>query len=284
MSTPAVSHVSDTARWVAMYRAMESERPDALFHDRWARKLAGPEGEAMLRTIPRAKQTAWPMVVRTQVMDELILQVLRDDQVDTVLNLAAGLDVRPYRLPLRPSLRWIDADLPGILGYKEKQMAGERPHCPVEFVQIDLADEKARSALFERVGGSSTKTLVIAEGLTVYLQPEQVARLSADLAAQPAFRWWLIDLASPRLLKRLDRMWGKTLQRAPMLFGPAEGTKFFEPHGWRELEFRSTMDESVRLQRSMPLAGLFRWVGKLYPKRLQEEFRRMSGTVLLERT
>jgi len=25
-----IQHVSDTARWVALYRAMESERPDAL--------------------------------------------------------------------------------------------------------------------------------------------------------------------------------------------------------------------------------------------------------------
>ena len=40
-STP-ISHVSDTAHWVAMYRAMESERPDALFRDPHARRLAGP--------------------------------------------------------------------------------------------------------------------------------------------------------------------------------------------------------------------------------------------------
>lgn len=28
-STPLIENISDTARWVAMYRAMESERPDS---------------------------------------------------------------------------------------------------------------------------------------------------------------------------------------------------------------------------------------------------------------
>ncbi|MGD0484992.1 MAG: hypothetical protein ABSB58_10150, partial [Gemmatimonadales bacterium] len=36
-----IEHVSDTARWVAVHRAMESERPDALFRDPFARRLAG---------------------------------------------------------------------------------------------------------------------------------------------------------------------------------------------------------------------------------------------------
>jgi O-methyltransferase involved in polyketide biosynthesis len=42
--TREVSHISDTALWVAMYRAMESERPDALLHDRWARRSGGAGG------------------------------------------------------------------------------------------------------------------------------------------------------------------------------------------------------------------------------------------------
>jgi O-methyltransferase involved in polyketide biosynthesis len=36
-----IRNVSDTALWVATYRALESERPDALFNDPFARRLAG---------------------------------------------------------------------------------------------------------------------------------------------------------------------------------------------------------------------------------------------------
>jgi len=41
-----IRNISDTARWVTIFRAEESERPDAVFHDRFARRLAGDLGEA----------------------------------------------------------------------------------------------------------------------------------------------------------------------------------------------------------------------------------------------
>ena len=34
-----------TARWVAVYRARESQRPDAVFHDPFAERLAGDRGK-----------------------------------------------------------------------------------------------------------------------------------------------------------------------------------------------------------------------------------------------
>ena len=45
MSEPLVRHISDTAGWVAVYRARETERQDALFHDPFARRPAGERGE-----------------------------------------------------------------------------------------------------------------------------------------------------------------------------------------------------------------------------------------------
>jgi methyltransferase (TIGR00027 family) len=280
-----ITHISDTARWVAVYRAMESERPDALFRDPFAHRLAGPQGEDIVQRLPRGRQAAWSMIVRTALMDEIIMRAIRDDGIDTVLNLAAGLDTRPYRLDLPTTLHWVDADLPDILAYKQEQLASEHPVCEFESVQIDLTDTEARRALFERVGAQGSDVLILTEGLLVYLEPEQVVGLGHALHAQASFRRWLIDLASPRLLKMLERMWGKQLDggRSPMRFGPAEGTAFFEPCGWKEIEYRPMFEESIRLQRTMPFAKLWRFIGSLYPKKKQEEFRRMSGVVLLGR-
>ena len=280
-----IEHVSDTARWVALYRAMESERPDALFHDPYARRLAGPRGEQVLAAMPKGRAFAWPMIVRTAVMDEVILQAIERDRVGTVLNLAAGLDTRPYRLPLPGALRWVEVDFPDVVAYKEEQLAGERPVCALERVGIDLTDVPRRRALFDRIG-SARPVLVVSEGLLIYLTRDQVGALAADLAAPPSFRWWLIDLASPRLLKMMDKTWGPIVAagNAPFQFAPAEGTRFFEPFGWREAEFRPTWDESRRLNRTMRMAWLWNLIGQLLPKAKREEWRRFSGIVLLERT
>src|ERR1041384_6377839 len=113
-----ISSVSDTARWVAMYRAMESERPDALFRDPYARQLAGPAGEQILAAMPQGRRWAWPMIVRTRVMDDIVMRLVAESGIDTVLNLAAGLDARPYRLHLPAPPRWIAPGFEGVFVFK----------------------------------------------------------------------------------------------------------------------------------------------------------------------
>ncbi len=212
---PAVSapiqHISDTARWVALYRAMESDRRDALFRDPYARRLAGERAERILAGMKRGREWAWPMIVRTAVMDELILRAIDRDGVTTVLNLAAGLDARPYRLPLPPSLRWVEVDFPDVIAYKQEQLAVERPVCVLEQVGADLTDVARRRALFAQISSAGRPVLVVTEGLLIYLTREQVAALADDLAAQPSFRWWLLDIASPGLLKMLEKTWGRAV-------------------------------------------------------------------------
>src|SRR5512142_2527106 len=247
---PTLKNVSDTALWVAQYRVMESARPDAIFRDPLAKTLVADRGEEIVRRM-KVGDLAWPMIVRTAVMDEIILGSIAREGVDCVLNLAAGLDARPYRLPLPRSLRWIEADLPPMIAYKEEKLAGEEPVCALERVAADLSDPDARRRLFSRAAEGAEAVLVVTEGLLAYLAPEQVASLADDLHAEPAMRLWLIDLASPRLKKMLDRRVGRHVgaANAPFRFAPAEGTRFFEPHGWNELEFRSTIEEGMRLDR-----------------------------------
>jgi O-methyltransferase involved in polyketide biosynthesis len=137
-----------------------------------------------------------------------------------------------------------------------------------------------------RLGASSKTTLIVTEGLLIYLTADQVAKLATDLRAGESFRFWLIDLASPRLLKIMDRSWGKSVREgnAPFQFAPPEGTAFFQKRGWREMQFRSAMEEAHRLHREMRMMWLWRFMGRFYPAKTRDEFRRMSGIVLLERS
>jgi methyltransferase (TIGR00027 family) len=279
-----IENISDTARWVAIYRAMESERPDAIFRDPYARRLGGARGEEIVRGLKRGRQTAWAMIVRTAVMDEIIVQMVAGGGVDLVLNLAAGLDARPWRLALPKSLRWVDVDLPEILQYKRETIGADEPRCAYDAVAADLSDAATRQALFTQLGASSKRALVVSEGLLIYLTTEQVGALAADLHAVPAFRWWMFDLASPRLLEFMQRSWGRAVAEgnAPFQFAPAEGTAFFERFGWREKEYRSQLREAQRLKREMPMMWFWRLLMRLSPKKRRAEFRRFSGIVVVE--
>src|SRR5204862_4736200 len=115
----------------------------------YARRLAGERGQKIVESIPRGQAVSWPMVVRTQVFDEIVLATLRERGVDTVLNLAAGLDARPWRLPLPPEPHWVDVDLPRMLEHKQQGMAGEQPRCRYTAHAADLREPSALRAMLD---------------------------------------------------------------------------------------------------------------------------------------
>jgi methyltransferase (TIGR00027 family) len=280
-------HISDTALWVAVYRAMETARPDAIFRDPYAEQLAGERGRFIVDALPHGRDRAWTMIVRTAVFDEIILDAVGVKHAKLVLNLAAGLDTRPWRLELPSTLEWIDVDLPDILRYKTDALASARPRCGYQAIPLDLADRAKRRTLLEKVGGMASPVLVVTEGLLIYLSTDQVASLADDFRLIPAFRWWLTDIVSPALLAMLQAQgdWGESVAQAnaPFKFAPSEGTRFFGPHGWSELEYRSTFEEAQRLQRLPPPPPLA--PGEVAPPMpSMDEIRRFAGVVLLERS
>src|SRR5512135_556455 len=110
MTETAIKDVPDTAFMAAAYRAIESERKEALFRDPLANKLAGERGREIINRLPpQAMMGGWTVIIRTCIIDELIQQAIARG-VDTILNLGAGLDTRPYRMALPETLRWIEAD------------------------------------------------------------------------------------------------------------------------------------------------------------------------------
>jgi methyltransferase (TIGR00027 family) len=285
MDTPnPIRNVSDTALWVAIYRAMETERSDALFRDPYARRLGGARGQAIVDALPDGQQTSWPLVVRTCVMDDIVRRCVQMG-AKTVLNLAAGLDARPYRLDLPAGLRWLHVDMPEMVDYFRKGMEGETPKCRLEFLPADLREADVRRAVFAKAAEEGP-VLAITEGLLIYLEAEEVAPLARDLHDIANARWWLADLATPRLLKLLEKRWSPTLKggNAPFRFGPAESTAWFAPYGWRELEFHSTWTDAMRLNRKPRGAALWNFLLKISPKKQREEQLRMSGIALMERT
>jgi methyltransferase (TIGR00027 family) len=278
---PLVSNVSDTARWVAAHRARESARPDALFNDPLADRLAGKQGRAIAAKSPRITRSGWAMVVRTRVMDDLIAESVRDG-CDRVLNLAAGLDTRPYRMDLPGSLDWVEADLGPMIDEKEKLLAGEKPRCRLRRERVDLADREAREAFLLRATAGAKSVLVLTEGLLVYLEEAVVRAIGLDLLARREVRWWVLDLNSPAIRQMLMKGMGSLLDNAPMKFAPPDGIAFFEKLGWKGRDVRSFFREAVRLRRLPLLLRLFALFPDPDPRNLGTKDR-WSAVLRLER-
>jgi methyltransferase (TIGR00027 family) len=276
-----VRNISDTARWAAVFRARETERADALFRDPYAERLAGKIGVDIANTLAEGNSHAWAWVARTYLFDQFIAREI-EQGTDLVVNLAAGLDARPYRMVLPASLQWIEVDLPEILAYKEGILANEKPACVLERVRTDLSDGSARRALFADLDRRAKRVLILTEGLLIYLGAEEVAALAVDLAASTHFQRWIMDLASPGLLRMMQRTTGKQLSEvgAPFKFAPAEGPVFFTPHGWEPVDVKGLLKTATRFKRP---PFFLRLLGRLPEQKGPAGNRPWSGVCLFKK-
>src|SRR5262245_21788117 len=79
-----VRNISDTARWVAVYRARETERPDAVFSDPFARDLAGERGQRIAASLADDNME-WATIARTYAFDRMVMTQV-EEGLDLVVN------------------------------------------------------------------------------------------------------------------------------------------------------------------------------------------------------
>jgi methyltransferase (TIGR00027 family) len=250
-----------------------------LFRDPYAERLAGDRGFDIANTLADGNKHEWAWMARTYLFDQFVSREIAEG-ADVVLNLAAGLDARPYRMELPAQLHWVEVDLPDLVAYKQEVLANDPPKCHLERVALDLADVNARRELFARVNDLGSKVVVMTEGLLIYFTNEEVASLAQDLAVCSRFRSWVIDLASPGQLRLMQRTTGKQLREvgAPFKFGPPEGQNFFLTHGWIAHEVEGMLKTAARFNR--PPAELLALLPE--PKGLPGNYP-WSGVCLLKR-
>jgi methyltransferase (TIGR00027 family) len=284
MAAALIGNVSDAAFWVAHHRALEGERADALFRDPLAGVLAGDRGRRIANALSQPQMTGWAIVIRTCIIDDFIRYAIAQG-ADTVLDLGAGLDTRPYRMDLPRRLAWIEVDFPDVIAFKEPRLADETPRCELTRVKLDLADASGRRQMLAGVNARAETMLVLTEGVIPYLSVEDVGSLADDLRALDRARWWVVDYFSPQVIK-MRRQMKEKMQNAPFKFEPGDWTGFFETHGWRCAEMRYLAAESERLHREMPLpliAKAYLSIRQAFlPPERRESFRKFAGYALLE--
>ncbi len=274
-----IRSVADTALWMAGLRAEETRRRDTIIHDEWASVLAGERGREIARSMPLAPLVAWGLVVRTSAIDRLLREILPSG-IDMVINLGAGMDTRPYRLGLQPTIRWIEIDLPDIVDAKNSLLSGAHPACPVERVALDLLDRESRRTILARYASHSKKSLVIADGVIPYLSNDDVASLANDISSIPAFGHWILDFDDAGR-RPPPRSWTDRLKSAPFLFQTDDWFEFFGRLGWQPEKTITSAEESARINRPYPLAFPRGLLMRLLPADVRRKILGVSGAVLM---
>jgi methyltransferase (TIGR00027 family) len=234
-----IAHVSDTALMTAACRALETVRADGLVRDPFAEQLAGARGMAIAHGLARLEMMCFGVAIRSRFLDELVMDTVGAAGIATVLSLGAGLDSRPWRLELPPHLRWIEVDFPAMLQYKETILAGVPPKCRLERIAADVNDASGRQSVFAAAGEGPT--LMITEGLLMYLPAETVEAL----AAITTVRRWLLDASSPEMAERVGMNSYQAVEnvRAASCLDGRQTLDVIQRHGWLGIKRRSYIND-----------------------------------------
>jgi methyltransferase (TIGR00027 family) len=191
--------VGSTAVMVAAARAIETEQPDALIHDPYARLLVNNAGseilwEAMLdpevvakieaideESAARIHHMRGYQAVRTHFFDAYFADAVATG-IRQIVILASGLDSRAYRLDWPAGTTVYEIDQPQVLDYKSSTLAesGAVPSADRREVAIDLREDwpaALRAAGFD----PAQRTAWLAEGLLMYLPAEAQDKLFTQI-------------------------------------------------------------------------------------------------------
>ncbi|HJT91024.1 MAG TPA: class I SAM-dependent methyltransferase [Mycobacterium sp.] len=166
--------VSETALMTLQVRAHEARRPDSIIDDPMAIQLADSIDYDFAKFGFTRRQD---MAVRALAFDNHARRYLADHPKATVVALAEGLQTSCYRLEaagVGDQFRWLTVDLPPMIALRRKLLP------PSDRVQM-----RAQSALdFSWMDEVDTEhgVFVTAEGLLMYLQPDEAMGLIAECA------------------------------------------------------------------------------------------------------
>lgn len=232
---PPGQAVADTGVLVAAIRAEENRRPDRLFTDPFAQRLAGESGQRMLAEAVAISgdRSTRQIVVRTRFWDEALLASV--PPVEQVVILAAGLDARAYRLPWPDGTTVFELDQPAVIAAKADVLADDQPRCRRVAIGVDLTKDwtdTLRSNGFDPM----TPAVWLIEGLLQYLDEDAVHTVfeRVDALSAPG-SVLLYDIVGKTLLDSVmltavrEQM---ARNGAPWLFGTDSPEQLCESLGW----------------------------------------------------
>lgn len=253
--------VGTTAIGVAVMRAVETSRSDAVFRDPYAELLVKEAGTSWGRLLDPDDELrdkldkdgehshltrSGFMVARTWWLDQQFAEAIAAGVRQFVI-LASGLDARAYRLTWPDDAVVFEIDQPKVLEFKTSVLARHHVTPAVEHhtVPIDLRRDWATPLVAAGLR-PDRPTLWLAEGLLRYLPAEAQDRLFDTVLAHSApgsrfaanFGSWNHQLSDAERASRqaLERALGLDIDIEALVYSHenrSDPADWFTAHGWR---------------------------------------------------
>jgi len=206
--------VSETALLTLQVRANEARRADSIIDDPKAIELVDSIEFDFAKFGFSRRQD---MALRALAFDGATRRYLVDHPAATVVALAEGLQTSFYRIDasgVSDQFRWLTVDLPQMIELRSKLLptSDRVTVCPQSALDYGWMDLVAGAAPAATSGTESDGVFITAEGLLMYLQPDEAMGLITECARRFPGGQMMFDLP-PALFAALIRRGVRTTSR-----------------------------------------------------------------------
>jgi O-methyltransferase involved in polyketide biosynthesis len=223
--------VPETLLWTLFHRAVEARRPDRVLADPLAVELVERIDFPFATRFGDGERLSQWQALRARCFDDAIRRFLATRPGGTVIALGEGLETQLWRVD-DGHVRWVTVDLPEVIELRRELLPAHERNRLVGRSVLDPAWQDAIEP--------GVPVLLTAQGLLMYLRPEDVHRLLGRCAER--FRGGtLVFDAVPRWLVERSRRGGLRTETG------------YEPPAW---SWGLDRDEENRLRRLPHVAAL----------------------------
>lgn len=167
--------VSATTLWTLYYRAGEAKRSDGVIRDPWAVTLF----DSISYDYAKFGKPNQSHALRAVAFDNATRDYLTTHPKASVVAMAEGLQTSLWRLDrtgIADELTWYSIDFPSVMALREKLLPNDERIVP-------LAQSALDRSWMDRVDATDG-VIITAEGLLMYLEPDDALGLIRDCAAR----------------------------------------------------------------------------------------------------
>lgn len=174
MTGNALEDIAKTSIWTLRARSEEHLQPHALFRDEqaieWSRQIPWPS--ELDEWYTHRAQTG--VCIRTKVFDDLVQKHIETMNHPLVVELGCGLSSRYHRIGTGCT-QWIDFDLPDVIRTRRELDPETEEH---RYLAGSLLDYSWLQKINQEHQGG---VILVAEGLLMYFEPEQVLQTIEEM-------------------------------------------------------------------------------------------------------
>ena len=159
--------------YIPLYGKSYVSRKGIILNDKKAEAVWAAEGFA-LKGKSKSKWLAYYMGIRAAVFDEWVKEQMTADPEAVVIHIGCGMDSRVLRVGTKGH-RWYDVDFPEVIDERKRYFADSAEY---QMLAADVRNPQWLERIPER-----RSAIVVMEGVSMYLTPEERKELTANLCA-----------------------------------------------------------------------------------------------------